>query len=851
MEEKKIIEFDFTSALDQLAALEKQAQETAKQMQLLDKATPEYQQLAVELKVVRTEQNQLSQSVQASLKIDKQAVDSLEAKKAQLKILRADYSKLSGAQRENADVGKKLAQNTRELQEEIRELELGLGNTAANVGNYQAAIEQAFGNTLLGDRLKGANDKLSQLSSAFGGIGKASKDAGGGIAGIGAATKVGFGAILIIGQLVISLFQSLAESFEPFRIVLAQTSAIGKAFFATFTEGLYAIVEAIKAPTKAFEIFGKFADEAADRIGNAASSAGELEKRTIALEKAQRKVNVATAQLTGEVEKQEKIADNQAVAFDDRVKAIKKAQEDEKTRGDLLIATEKERLAIVEGRLKTEPRSKELLDQQAETQIKINELQGQQASKLQDLQNKQAEITRSSRDLALSIIESNISAQIEVETNFAKLLTKRLQLLEVQRQKELNAESLSAKQKLAINQKFDSQNLSLKKQSKKQEVSEALAATILNIQTELGKVAEGTAKELELKNKLIEAERKANEDAINNEVSTDKLKKAKLANNEQEAANKKIKIIEDQEAKTKKIQEDAAKTKTETDAANAKKELELLNSLSRAKKLQLELDLQDNDLTANEQLSKRLALLELEKQKELEIENLSVEEKLAIQRKYTKQSEQLTQQSELQKLDTVLRITQQLGSVFEQAKAYELEQAGNNAEKRAEIEKKYAERIRAIRSFEVIVGTSVAIIKALGDPLLGFPANVIQATLIGVQGAIQLATINAAKFARGGLVPGSGDGDTVPAMLTPGEVVINKRAAQNNLSLLNDINTSTGGAAITQRFANGGVVLPTGSTGFDMQELVQALQNNPPIVKVTEINRAQNNQVRVTNARTL
>ena len=33
-------------------------------------------------------------------------------------------------------------------------------------------------------------------------------------------------------------------------------------------------------------------------------------------------------------------------------------------------------------------------------------------------------------------------------------------------------------------------------------------------------------------------------------------------------------------------------------------------------------------------------------------------------------------------------------------------------------------------------------------------------------------------FARGGYVPGRGDRDTVPAMLTPGEFVIRKKAVQ-------------------------------------------------------------------------
>lgn len=71
--------------------------------------------------------------------------------------------------------------------------------------------------------------------------------------------------------------------------------------------------------------------------------------------------------------------------------------------------------------------------------------------------------------------------------------------------------------------------------------------------------------------------------------------------------------------------------------------------------------------------------------------------------------------------------------------------------------------------------------------------------LIGLVGAARIGP-NVGSFARGfgrrisgfsdgGSVPGQGDSDTVPAMLTPGEFVITKRAAQsigyNNLSRLN------------------------------------------------------------------
>src|SRR5690606_9666440 len=65
-------------------------------------------------------------------------------------------------------------------------------------------------------------------------------------------------------------------------------------------------------------------------------------------------------------------------------------------------------------------------------------------------------------------------------------------------------------------------------------------------------------------------------------------------------------------------------------------------------------------------------------------------------------------------------------------------------------------------------------------------------------------------FARGGSVGGSGNRDTVPAMLTPGEFVIRKQAAQrigyNKLQKMNDgvQRFATGG--IVQKFAKGGTV---------------------------------------------
>lgn len=60
------------------------------------------------------------------------------------------------------------------------------------------------------------------------------------------------------------------------------------------------------------------------------------------------------------------------------------------------------------------------------------------------------------------------------------------------------------------------------------------------------------------------------------------------------------------------------------------------------------------------------------------------------------------------------------------------------------------------------------------------------------------------RLAMGGWVPGQGEGDTVPAMLTPGEFVVNKDAAQANMGLLMNING--GQQATGPGMAVGGVV---------------------------------------------
>jgi len=69
------------------------------------------------------------------------------------------------------------------------------------------------------------------------------------------------------------------------------------------------------------------------------------------------------------------------------------------------------------------------------------------------------------------------------------------------------------------------------------------------------------------------------------------------------------------------------------------------------------------------------------------------------------------------------------------------------------------------------------------------------------------------KFNKGNIVPGSGNTDVVPAMLTPGEFVVNKEATQQNRGLLEAINSSTRGGQVSAGRGNYGLLNPALMSG--------------------------------------
>jgi hypothetical protein len=128
-------------------------------------------------------------------------------------------------------------------------------------------------------------------------------------------------------------------------------------------------------------------------------------------------------------------------------------------------------------------------------------------------------------------------------------------------------------------------------------------------------------------------------------------------------------------------------------------------------------------------------------------------------------------------------------------------------------QKRVEQEVLARKSFEqqkklqianaVIQGTQAvlsAYSSGLAVPLIGPATGAIYAAIAAAFAGIQINAIRGQQFtaAGGGIVPGNGSGnvDSVPSLLAPGETVINAQSSQMYPELLNNINMAGGGISL-------------------------------------------------------
>lgn len=317
----------------------------------------------------------------------------------------------------------------------------------------------------------------------------------------------------------------------------------------------------------------------------------------------------------------------------------------------------------------------------------------------------------------------------------------------------------------------------------------------------------------------IAAQDKARADEAKKQ-NDEKIQQQKEYNDEleeayQETQDMLIELISDSVAK----EEELERTRYERQIESIKKKQEQYNeedALYQEYALQLEL--------AAQQHAVNMQTISMEqRQKEVEeAEKAAEEEKRITEEKVAREIE-----LEKMKLSSYSSIAGSISSILEAT-------AGDN--------KKRLKAAKLAALAEVAINQGVAIaqaVKAGGE--YPFPVNLltIASSVAGALAALvpAIQSVNSVKLARGGYVngPGTSTSDSVPAMLSNGEFVVNARATSMFPELLETINNLGLGLGAPARMEK---VTTTRIERDNNEALVKALQQMPaPVVSVEEINR--------------
>lgn len=414
---------------------------------------------------------------------------------------------------------------------------------------------------------------------------------------------------------------------------------------------------------------------------------------------------------------------------------------------------------------------------------------------LQERQKKEIAALRALRDAENSLIEDSAEKQrATINASYDD------QIEDLKRYLETEGD-LTPKAKAAVNETIDRLNkkrtADLAKVNEK-EMRNQLQQEADYIRQKLELATEGDYQEYDLKAKLLKKEMEI--ELSNTELTTEQKK-----------------LIE--ERYQKKLDEMTSEHEREKQEKAMKAfELELSNRLAEAKiagedELQVELENAKKRLDSLQQLEgesdAEFKARQLEAQQEyLDAQQAIADREVEIQRT---------------KYEAIEQITGSLSGLFEEL---------------GESNKTFTILSKTLALAEIAINTGKAISSAVaasaGKGLFGLAEIATLVTTIISNMTAAIGIVNSAKFAKGGLVEGSGTGtsDSIPAMLSNGESVITARATSMFSPILSYINQAGGGAPI---------VVEKGSQamGEDMiaRAVAKGIKGIQPVVSVTEINK--------------
>ena len=217
---------------------------------------------------------------------------------------------------------------------------------------------------------------------------------------------------------------------------------------------------------------------------------------------------------------------------------------------------------------------------------------------------------------------------------------------------------------------------------------------------------------------------------------------------------------------------------------------------------------------------------------ELEARSQALKDRIKLEEQAAERSKQLAFQLGQELLSNLLLENTISTDSIQEKYDREIELAGDNERAKKEIklrekeelkkieeENKQVQRRNAIRS--ILIDTAVSIIKTFSQ--FGFPAGVLPAALMAATGAA--AAANVRKYKDGGInIDGAGTStsDSIPAMLSKGESVINAQATSKSMNLLEAINDRKIDDSILYKLSTGG----GRQANFDDSGIIKAIERN-------------------------
>lgn len=314
----------------------------------------------------------------------------------------------------------------------------------------------------------------------------------------------------------------------------------------------------------------------------------------------------------------------------------------------------------------------------------------------------------------------------------------------------------------------------------------------------------------------------------------------------------------DHQAALQKIKDDAVQASLEAQEAAAKRSIEIRREeIAETEKLWEEY-VENNEAAENEQIEKDVKNAK-DRAKSVEdaivssvqstFDNVQKIMKIAADAENKAFEDSLNQrQARIDALNDDLQTATGAQRVFLEKQIAQEKAAQKTLKEQADkARKEQGEAQKAVAITQAIVNTALAVTQALGSAPP--PASFILAGAAGAAGAIEIATIAAQQFEKGGVIEGNSHAKggvrasvkgAPDVELEGGEVVINKRSAKMYRKELSDINVMGGG----RKFKFGGEVSPNfqaiaKASNGEQRRVAKEIANTQIVVSVTDITNMQ------------